>query len=76
MKASWIFWWMITILEGAIFLFLSMLLWNRNVDATGALQTLEIKLLNILVLAAFFLIPVMIQLIWCMVNIRKAERKS
>ncbi|GGI33938.1 DUF3923 family protein [Staphylococcus chromogenes] len=54
MKASWIFWWIITVLECTIFFSLSILLWNRNVDATGALQTLEIKLLNILVLGAFF----------------------
>ncbi|GAB0324569.1 DUF3923 family protein [Staphylococcus pseudintermedius] len=54
MKASWIFWWIITVLECTIFFSLSILLWNRNVDAAGALQTLEIKLLNILVLGAFF----------------------
>ncbi|WP_323744111.1 DUF3923 family protein [Staphylococcus chromogenes] len=53
-EASWIFWWIITVLECTIFFSLSILLWNRNVDATGALQTLEIKLLNILVLGAFF----------------------
>ncbi|MFI3547336.1 DUF3923 family protein [Mammaliicoccus sciuri] len=76
MKTSWIFWWIITVLEGAIFLSLSILLWNRNVDATGALQTTEIKLINILVLGAFFLIPAIIQLIWCIVKIRKTEKSN
>ncbi|HCT0355347.1 TPA: DUF3923 family protein, partial [Staphylococcus pseudintermedius] len=50
--------------------------WNRNVDAAGALQTLEIKLLNILVLGAFFLIPAIIQLIWCIVNIIKVKESN
>ncbi|EIE3641845.1 DUF3923 family protein [Staphylococcus pseudintermedius] len=76
MKASWIFWWIITVLECTIFFSLSILLWNRNVDATGALQTLEIKLLNILVLGAFFLIPAIIQLIWCIVNIIKVKESN
>ncbi len=58
------------------FFSLSILLWNRNVDATGALQTLEIKLLNILVLGAFFLIPAIIQLIWCIVNIIKVKESN
>ncbi|EGQ3292450.1 DUF3923 family protein [Staphylococcus pseudintermedius] len=76
MKASWIFWWIITVLECTIFFSLSILLWNRNVDAAGALQTLEIKLLNILVLGAFFLIPAIIQLIWCIVNIIKVKESN
>ena len=52
---------------------LTILLWNRSMDATGALQTTEIKFLNILVLSAAFLIPAIIQLIWCIVNIKKTD---
>lgn len=69
MKVSWIFWWIITIVEVASFLAISAFLWLREVDATGAVQTTELKLLNISVLAAAFIIPFIIQVVWLVINI-------
>lgn len=69
MKVSWIFWWLVTIVEIASFLAISAFLWLREVDATGAVQTTELKLLNIAVLAAAFIIPFIIQVVWLVINI-------
>lgn len=68
LKLSWIFWWIVSIGELSIFAYLSFLLWMRDVDATGTIQTTEIKWLNILVILAFFAIPFIIQGIWLLAN--------
>ncbi|WP_086428812.1 DUF3923 family protein [Staphylococcus cornubiensis] len=76
MKISWILWWIFTILEVALFLGLSFLLWMREVDASGAVQTTEIKWINILVLGASFLVPAIIQIIWLIFNVVKSEKRT
>ena len=78
MKVSWIFWWLVTIVEVASFLAISAFLWLREVDATGAVQTTELKLLNIAVLAAAFIIPFIIQVIWLVMNlvIKNRQRRN
>ena len=43
MKVSWILWWILTIIEVGAFLTFSIFLWFREVDATGAVQTTELK---------------------------------
>ncbi|QHW38287.1 DUF3923 family protein [Staphylococcus ursi] len=75
MKISWILWWIFTILEVALFLGLSFLLYMREIDASGAVQTVEIKWINIMVLGVFFLIPTIIQIIWLIINIVKSEKR-
>ncbi|PTE89461.1 DUF3923 domain-containing protein, partial [Staphylococcus equorum] len=64
MKFSWIFWWIVSVLELSAFLVLSFMVWFREVDATGAIQTIELKWINIAILAVFFLLPFVMQLIW------------
>ncbi|WP_305954882.1 DUF3923 family protein [Staphylococcus sp. 47.1] len=43
--------------------------WLRDVDASGAIQTTELKWINIAVLAAVYLIPLVIQLVWLIINL-------
>lgn len=76
MKVSWVLWWLFTILEVTLFLWLSFLLWMREVDASGAVQTVELKWINILVLVGFFLVPAIIQIIWLIINIVKSEKRT
>ncbi|EGQ0302940.1 DUF3923 family protein [Staphylococcus pseudintermedius] len=76
MKVSWVLWWLFTILEVALFLWLSFLLWMREVDASGAVQTVELKWINTLVLGVGFLLPAIIQIIWLIFNIVKSEKRT
>lgn len=69
MKISWIFWWLITILEFLSFAVLSIFLWMRNVDAGGITQTTEIKWINIAVLALAYMLPFIIQIVWLIINL-------
>ncbi|HCW7724589.1 MULTISPECIES: DUF3923 family protein [Staphylococcaceae] len=76
MKISWILWWIISIGEIIVFLGLSVLLWSREIDAAGAIQTTELKLINIAVLAAAFLIPAIIQITWLIINIIYSKKQK
>ncbi|MDU9418922.1 DUF3923 family protein [Staphylococcus lloydii] len=69
MKISWILWWVISSVEVISFIAFAIFLWSRQVDATGAIQTTELKWLNIAVLVAAYLIPLVIQLIWLIINL-------
>lgn len=51
-------------------------LWLREIDGSGAVQTTEIKLINIGVLAIFYIIPFVIQLIWLVLNLINSNKKS
>nr|WP_256612376.1 MULTISPECIES: DUF3923 family protein [Staphylococcus] len=44
-------------------------LWARNVDASGAIQTTELKWVNIAVIGITYLISLIIQLIWLIINL-------
>ncbi|MEB6169828.1 DUF3923 family protein [Staphylococcus saprophyticus] len=46
-----------------------MFLWARNVDASGAIQTTELKWVNIAVIGITYLISLIIQLIWLIINL-------
>jgi hypothetical protein len=79
MRISWILWWIISAIELFSFIGFSILLWLRNVDAAGAVQTAEIKWINIGVIAAAYLIPFIIQIIWLVINLiisRKEKQQS
>lgn len=69
MKISWIFWWIISIIELLSFIGFSIFLWLRDVDASGAVQTTELKWINIAVLATAYLIPLIIQIVWLIINL-------
>ncbi|MDG0819739.1 DUF3923 family protein [Staphylococcus equorum] len=76
MKFSWIFWWIVSVLELSAFLVLSFMVWFREVDATGAIQTIELKWINIAILAVFFLLPFVMQLIWLIINLIYSRNKK
>ncbi|WP_251519457.1 MULTISPECIES: DUF3923 family protein [Staphylococcus] len=76
MKVSWILFWIVCVLEIATFAIISLFLWFREVDATGATQTFELKLINIAVIAAFFIIPFIIQIVWAIVNIMVSKKHA
>ncbi|WP_229671894.1 DUF3923 family protein [Lentibacillus kapialis] len=63
-KLAWIAWWIVNAFWLALFAAGSIFLAQRDVDATGSIQTPEIIMLNILVLALPFLIPLLIQIGW------------
>ncbi|MDW3898607.1 DUF3923 family protein [Staphylococcus saprophyticus] len=44
-------------------------LWARNVDASGAIQMTELKWVNIAVIGTTYLISLIIQLIWLIINL-------
>lgn len=78
MKNLWFFWWIVSVLEFLSFMVLSLMVWFREVDASGAIQTIELKWINLAILAVFFLLPFVIQFIWLVINLiysKKAESR-
>ncbi|QQK77021.1 DUF3923 family protein [Salicibibacter cibarius] len=78
MKFAWIAWWIVNAFWLALFAVGSFFLAQRDVDATGAVQTPGIIMLNILTLAMVFIIPLLIQLGWlvAMVIIRRKRNQE
>ena len=76
MKTSWFFWWIVSVLEFLSFIVLSLMVWFREVDASGAIQTIELKWINIAILAVFFLLPFVMQLIWLIINLIYSRNKK
>ncbi|BCU51343.1 uncharacterized protein DUF3923 [Staphylococcus auricularis] len=76
MKLRWIFWWIVSLLELASFVIFSVFLWMRDVDASGAVQTTELKWLNIAVLACAYLVPFVIQVGWAILNFTISSKKT
>ncbi|PTE84544.1 DUF3923 family protein [Staphylococcus equorum] len=76
MKFSWIFWWIVSVLGLSAFLVLSLMVWFREVDASGAIQTIELKWINLAILAVFFLLPFVIQFIWLIINLIYSRNKK
>lgn len=76
MKTSWFFWWIVSVLEFLSFIVLSLMVWFREVDASGAIQTIELKWINIAILAVFFLLPFVMQLIWLIINLIYSKNKN
>lgn len=69
MKNLWFFWWIVSVLEFLSLMVLSLMVWFREVDASGAIQTIELKWINLAILAVFFLLPFVIQFIWLIINL-------
>lgn len=76
MRTSWILWWLVSILEFLSFIGISIFLWLREIDGSGAVQTTEIKLINISILALFYTVPFVIQLIWLKVINNKKKSQN
>lgn len=69
MKKLWLFWWIGNIFWALIFAAGTAFVWLREVDGAGAPQTLEVKLASFLVLLIAFIFPVIIQVVWLIVNL-------
>lgn len=74
MKVSWILWWILTVIELGAFITISLLLWFRDVDATGAVQTTELKWMSIGMIATLFIMPFLTQIVWLIINIITSKK--
>jgi len=75
MKRRWIYWWIGNIFWIITFGILAAIIWLREVDGTGVTQTLELKLIAFIVLLIAFILPLIIQVVWLLVNLRKSRTK-
>lgn len=76
MKRRWIFWWIGNIFWIITFGILAAIIWLREVDGTGVTQTPELKLIAFIVLLIAFILPLIIQVVWLIVNLRKSKKKN
>lgn len=78
MRISWIVWWIVNTFWFVIFAVLSLIIWLRKVDGTGAVQTIELRLIAFVILVIAFVLPAIIQIIWLIINIviTKSKRKN
>lgn len=74
MKISWTLWWVVNIFWLIVFALGTAFVWLRKVDATGAIQTPEIKLLSFVVLLLTFTFPILFQGIWLIINLVVSKR--
>ncbi|OWT49226.1 DUF3923 family protein [Bacillus sp. K2I17] len=75
MKRRWIYWWIGNIFWIITFGILAAIIWLREVDGTGVTQTSELKLIAFIVLLIAFILPLIIQVVWLLVNLRKSRKK-
>ncbi|TDM13433.1 DUF3923 family protein [Macrococcus bovicus] len=66
---SWILWSIYSAIIWLLFLIPAIFVWARTVDGTGASQTFESRMISLMVLMVFFLVPFIIQVIWLICNI-------
>ena len=76
MKVSWIFWWIVNGFWLLLFMSGAIFLWVREVDATGAIQTTELKIISIFTLLFVFLFPFIIQVIWAIINFIVGKKRT
>ncbi|QQK80874.1 DUF3923 family protein [Salicibibacter cibi] len=76
MKFAWIAWWIVNAFWLTLFAVGSFFLAQRDVDATGAVQTPGIIMLSILTLAMAFVIPLLIQLGWLVAMLVVKNKKN
>lgn len=68
MKKRWIFWWIVNLIWLILFAAGSLVIWIRDIDGAGVTQTWELRLLAFGVLLIAFLFPLVIQIIWLIIN--------
>lgn len=74
MKTSWIFWWIVTIFWTIIFAIGTAFVWLRKIDGAGVVQTPGAKLIAFVVLLIAFIFPLIIQVIWLIINLVIGQR--
>jgi len=75
-KISWICWWIANLIWGVLFGVGLVIVWVRDVDAAGVTQTPTLKLIAFSVLIIAFIIPLIIQLVWLIVNFTIGNKKQ
>ncbi|MCY9020841.1 DUF3923 family protein [Priestia megaterium] len=73
MKRRWIFWWIANIIWIILFAVGTSVVWTREVDGAGVIQTPQLKLLAFIVLLIAFIFPLIIQVIWLIVNFKASK---
>jgi len=69
MKKIWIPWWVANIFWMMLFAAGTLFVFMRKVDGAGVVQTFETKLVSFIVLAIAFIFPLIIQIIWMIINL-------
>ncbi|MED3831550.1 DUF3923 family protein [Priestia megaterium] len=75
MKLRWISWWTTNVVWFMLFAVGTVVIWIREVDGAGVTQTPELKLIAFLVLLIAFIIPIIIQFVWLIFNLRAGRNK-
>ncbi|MFF2456924.1 DUF3923 family protein [Peribacillus simplex] len=76
MKKRWGFWWIGNIFWIIVFVIGAAIIWLRKVDGAGVTQTPELKSVAFIVLLIAFIIPLIIQVVWLIVNLRITSNKD
>lgn len=71
MKARWVSWWIANLFWIVFFIAGTIVVFTREVDGAGVTQIPELKWISFIVLLVAFGIPLIIQIIWLIVNLRK-----
>lgn len=74
MKKRWISWWIGNLFWIIVFGIWAAIIWLRDVDGAGVIQTPEIKSLSLIVILIAFIIPVFFQVIWLIINLRMSKK--
>lgn len=73
MKRRWISWWIANIIWIILFVVGTAGVWTREVDGAGVTQTPELKLFAFIVLLIAFIFPLIIQVIWLIINFKASK---
>ncbi|PFR96228.1 DUF3923 family protein [Priestia megaterium] len=73
MKRRWISWWIANIIWIILFAVGTAVVWTREVDGAGVTQTPELKLLAFIMLLIAFIFPLIIQVIWLIINFKASK---
>ncbi|MEJ9226656.1 DUF3923 family protein [Priestia aryabhattai] len=73
MKRRWISWWTANIIWIILFVVGTAVVWTREVDGAGVTQTPELKLFAFIVLLIAFIFPLIIQVIWLIINFKTSK---
>lgn len=76
MKKRWISWWIGNIFWIILFGVWAAIIWLRDVDGADVTQTSEIKSISLIVLLIAFIIPIFIQVIWLIINLRVSRKNN
>lgn len=76
MRKRWILWWIANIFWVVLFVVGTAFVWFREVDGAGVTQTPELKLVAFLVFLIAFIFPLIIQIVWLIVNFVVGNNKK